>query len=327
MIKYSHPPPPHHRPYFLVHNRMYRRCCLVSTQDGAAHWYFLVYDEEKLCWRVKLCADCENCIISLPPLSPTHKYIWTLTLFENVICFSSPFSTGLLSCTSHAESHALAHPLSHTHTLTHTHTKSVSLQQLLGLHLISWGIDFLPGITPCSSLVIMPTLPRTERRTANTASGLEIVSVAHKQEQIDILYTDENIVVAYYMEAFLYDQLFLSRLSLYIGNDQLIGYRGRDVWEFKSIFSVWNTVQTTLTVKASVHSVIFGLVRGNLWVKDDEGLGYQPRMVGKVTHVWKSVHNQRKIHTVPETDDQILQVKSTAASTVLTLTKWYTDIY
>ena len=53
----------------------------------------------------------------------------------------------------------------------------------------------MPGIAPCSSLVIMPTLPRTERRTANTAAGLEIVSVAHKQEQIDILYTDENIVV------------------------------------------------------------------------------------------------------------------------------------
>ena len=200
MIKYACPPPPRHRPYFLAHNRIYRRCCLAR----AAHRYFLVYDEEKLCWRVKLCADCENCIISLPaPPSTTHKYIWTLTLFENVICFSSPFSTGLLRCTSHAESHALAHPLSHTHThthtlslsLTHTRTKSVSLQQLLGLHLISWGIDFLPGITPCSSLVIMPTLPRTERRTANTASGLEIVPVAHKQEQIDILYTDENIVV------------------------------------------------------------------------------------------------------------------------------------
>lgn len=102
--------------------------------------------------------------------------------------FSPPFLICLLRCTSHAES---IH--THTHTHAHKHSKSVSLQQLL--HLISWGIDFLLGIKPHSSLVILPILPRTERRTANTAAGLDIVSVAHKQERINTLCSDENIVV------------------------------------------------------------------------------------------------------------------------------------
>lgn len=40
----------------------------------------------------------------------------------------------------------------------------------------------------------MPTLAGTQWRTANTAAGLEIVCVAHKQVQINISSSDENIV-------------------------------------------------------------------------------------------------------------------------------------
>ena len=216
MIKYACPPPPRHRPYFLAHNRIYRRCCLAR----AAHRYFLVYDEEKLCWRVKLCADCENCIISLPaPPSTTHKYIWTLTLFENVICFSSPFSTGLLRCTSHAESHALAHPLSHTHThtlsLTHTHAPNQFLCSSC------WVCILFPEVL-ISCLASRPALPSSlcplcpERSGGQPTLPLDWrLFLLHINRSRSIYCTLMKILL-YYMEAFLYDPpLHFSVVSLH----------------------------------------------------------------------------------------------------------------
>lgn len=165
--------------HWADHNTMYRRRCPVIILNIAACFHsFLRNDPDELIFAKD---------ISVLLFHSRHNQcISTVTLLENVICFSHLLLTGLLRCCSHAEWH--------TNSFTHSQSKSVSLQQLLGLHLISWGIDFLPGIGPCSSLVIMPTLPRTERRTANTAAGLEIVSVAHKQVQINISRSDENIV-------------------------------------------------------------------------------------------------------------------------------------
>lgn len=165
------------------HNTMYRcRCPVIILNTAACLHSFLRNDPDELIFAKDISVSLAH--------SRHSRRISTATLLENVICFSRPLLTGLLRCRSHAEWHTN----SFTHSFTHAQSKSVSLQQLLGLHLISWGIDFLPGIEPCSSLVIMPTLPRTERRTANIAAGLEIVSVAHKQVQINISRSDENIV-------------------------------------------------------------------------------------------------------------------------------------
>lgn len=86
----------------------------------------------------------------------SNKYVWALTLFGKVICFSSPFSTGLLSCTSQAQSHTHTNTMSlscthsPTHT-THTHTPNLLLPSC-------WVCILFPEVL-ISFLARCPALP------------------------------------------------------------------------------------------------------------------------------------------------------------------------
>lgn len=147
--------PAHHRhpPYVLLSSHNTCSCSQQNTSIVAQsvsqtglHARILVYNKESNALEVQLykSADCEDYIIFLLFLFLTHKYIWTLTLFGNVICFSVRPSRQDCWVALHIQNHthilslALTHPLAHTRQISFSAAAAGFASYFLRYWFLAW---------------------------------------------------------------------------------------------------------------------------------------------------------------------------------------------